>query len=86
MLGAPSAGSAAASSWGPSAGRIAMLPFEQYDEAITWIIERAGAAGVEVKRPQRVVKADEAAEPANAALNVVNRLGAEKPSLFNSTT
>lgn len=58
--------------------RIAVLPYDAYEEAITWVIKTAGAAGIELSRPTRVSMPTPEKVPLKTAKEIVNRLGAEK--------
>lgn len=59
--------------------RIAMLPYDRYEEAITWVIDTAGGNGVELTRPPRVQMAPPpAATSTQTAKAIVERHGAEK--------
>lgn len=59
--------------------RIAMLPYDAYDEAVTWVIKVAGANGVELSLPARVQMAPEQAPTSlKTAKAIVERHGNAK--------
>lgn len=59
--------------------RIAMLPYDAYEEAVTWVIKTAGANGTELARPTRVQQASAAPPPpTQTAKAILERHGDEK--------
>lgn len=59
--------------------RIAMLPYDSYDDSINWIIQTAGANGVELSRPARVqITPSQAPTSLKTAKDIVERHGNAK--------
>ena len=62
--------------------RLAMLPYDAYDDAVTWVIRTAGNNGEELARPARVT-APAQPEKVNPAKAVVDRICGGKHDLLS---
>ena len=62
--------------------RIGALAHDKYDEAVTWIIDTAGAEGIELTRPVRTEQPLRLPTAVDKARGIVERIGSQKDDLL----
>jgi hypothetical protein len=64
--------------------RLAMLPYDQWDQVVSWAIQVAGANGCELKRPTRVMPDAPPCPTSKDTINaVIDRIAGEKHDLLS---